>query len=161
MSSAAAGLLGSVPARLTGEMCARIAIQQISKPVRFCNRYVSVSAAQADDGSQLNAVLSGAANDLAGAISTIDAYTGTPPNVTGINVLIKVRRGADQAFIRSIKLPARVRPGQRVRARVSLQRVRGGTLTRNYTVPRPRRCARAATSASASSARTPTRARTA
>ncbi len=132
VASATAGLLDSVPARLTGEMCARIAIQQISKPVRFCNRYVSVSAAQADDGTQLNAVLSGAANDLAGAIATIDAYTGTPPNVTGINVLIKVRRGADQAFIRSIKLPARVRPGQRVRARVSLQRVRGGTLVRNY-----------------------------
>ena len=132
VASATAGLLDSVPARLTGEMCARIAIQQISKPVRFCNRYVSVSAAQADDGTQLNAVLSGAANDLAGAIATIDAYTGTPPNVTGINVLIKVRRGADQAFIRSIKLPARVRPGQRVRARVSLQRVRGGTLVRTY-----------------------------
>ncbi|MDA0173955.1 hypothetical protein OJ998_32940 [Solirubrobacter taibaiensis] len=142
VSSAASGLLGSVPARLTGEMCARIAIQQITKPVRFCNRYVSVSAAQADDGTQLNAVLSGAANDLAGAISTIDAYTGTPPNVTGINVLIKVRRGADQAFIRSIKLPARVRAGQKVRARVSLQRVRGGTLVRNYTFRVPADAAR-------------------
>lgn len=137
VSQAAADVLGSTPARLTGNMCARITIKELAKPVRFCNRYVSVSAAQGDDGSTLNAVLSGASNDLATAISAIDSYTGTPPQVTGINVLLRVRRGADQAFIRSVKLPARVRPGQRVRARVSLQRVRGGTLTRNYTLRIP------------------------
>ena len=142
VSQAAAGLLGSTPSRLTGDMCAKIAIKELAKPVRFCNRYVSVSAAQADDGSSLNAVLSGASNDLATAVSAIDAYTGTPPQVTGINVLLKVRRGADQAFIRSVKLPARVRPGQRVRARVSLQRVRGGTFVRNYTVRIPGDAAR-------------------
>ena len=142
VSQAAAGLLGSTPARLTGNMCAKIAIKELTKPVRFCNRYVSVSAAQGDDGSALNAVLSGASNDLATAISTIDAYTGTPPQVTGINVLLKVRRGADQAFIRSVKLPARVRPGQRVRVRASLQRVRGGTLTRDYTLRIPADAAR-------------------
>lgn len=137
VSQAAAGLLGSTPARLTGDMCARIAIKALAKPVRFCNRYVSTSAAQSDDGTSLNAVLSGASNDLATAVSAIDAYTGTPPQVTGINVLLKVRRGADQAFMRSVKLPARVRPGQRVRVRVSLQRVRGGTFTRTYTLRIP------------------------
>ncbi len=137
VSQAAAGLLGSTPARLTGDMCAKIAISELAKPVRFCNRYVSTSAAQSDDGTSLNAVLSGASNDLATAVSAIDAYTGTPPQVTGINVLLKVRRGADQAFMRSVKLPARVRPGQRVRVRVSLQRVRGGTFARNYTLRIP------------------------
>lgn len=137
VSQAAAGLLGSTPARLTGDMCAKIAIKELAKPVRFCNRYVSTSAAQSDDGTSLNAVLSGASNDLATAVSAIDAYTGTPPQVTGINVLLKVRRGADQAFMRSVKLPARVRPGQRVRVRVSLQRVRGGTFARNYTLRIP------------------------
>jgi hypothetical protein len=142
VTQAASDLLRSVPSRLTGEMCARITIRQIAKPVRFCNRYVSLTAAQADDGTQLNAVMSGAATDLANAISTIDAYTGTPPDVTGVNVLLKVRRGADQAFIRSIKLPARVRPGQRVKARVKLQRVRGGTLTRTYTLRIPSDAAR-------------------
>ena len=63
-----------------------------------------------------NAVLSGAANDLGGALATIDAYTGKPPRVTGVNVLLKLHRGADQAFMRGVSLPARVRPGQRVRA---------------------------------------------
>ena len=55
-------------------------------------------------------------SDLGGALATIDAYTGTPPRVTGVNVLLRVHRGADQAFIRSVRLPARARPGQRVRA---------------------------------------------
>ena len=137
VTQAAANVLGSTPTRLTGTMCARIAIKELPKPVRFCNRYVSLSAATGDDGSTLNAVLSGASNDLASAISAIDAYTGRPPQVTGINVLLQVRRGADQAFIRSVKLPARVRPGQRVRVRVSLQRVRGGALTRTYTLRIP------------------------
>ncbi len=137
VSQAASAVLGSTPARLTGNMCARIGIKELAKPVRFCNRYVSVSAAQADDGSTLNAVLSGAANDLASAISSIDAYTGTPPQVTGVNVSLRVRRGADQAFIRSVRMPSRVRPGQNVRVRVSLQRVRGGTFARNYTMRIP------------------------
>jgi hypothetical protein len=137
VSQAAANVLGSTPARLTGNLCARISIKELAKPVRFCNRYVSVSAVQGDDGSTLNAVLSGASNDVASAISAIDSYTGTPPQVTGVNVLLRVQRGADQAFIRGVRLPARVRPGQRVRARVSLQRVRGGTLTRTYTLRIP------------------------
>ena len=137
VSQAAGAALGSTPSRLTGEMCARITVSEIKKPLRFCNRYVSVAAGQADDGSVTNAVLSGAANDLGGALATIDAYTGKPPTVTGVNVLLKLRRGADQAFIRSVSLPARVRPGQRVRARVQLQRVRGERLTRTYTVRIP------------------------
>jgi hypothetical protein len=137
VTQAAGAVLGSTPSRLTGEMCARITLAELKKPLRFCNRYVSVSAGQADDGSITNAVMSGAANDLGGALATIDAYTGKPPTVTGVNVLLKVRRGAEQAFIRSVSLPARVRPGQRVRARVRLQRVRGERLTRTYTVRIP------------------------
>jgi hypothetical protein len=42
-----------------------------------------------------------------------------------------------QAFMRSIRLPRRVRPGQRVRARVSLQVVHGPKLTRTYSVRLP------------------------
>jgi hypothetical protein len=137
VSQAAGAVLGSTPGRLSGTMCARISIAEIPKPLRFCNRYISTSAGPGEDGSTTNAVLSGAANDLGGALATIDAYTGKPPRVTGVNVLLEVHRGADQAFIRDVRLPQRVRPGQRVRARVSLQRVRGDRLTRNYTLRIP------------------------
>jgi hypothetical protein len=138
VAQAAGEVLGSTPGRVTGEMCARITLEELERPLRFCNRYVSVASGQGDDGGVANAVLTGAAGDLAGALSTIDAYTGTPPNVTGVNVLLKLRRGAAQAFMRDVTLPARARPGQRVRARVELQRVRGGTLTRTYTLRIPR-----------------------
>jgi hypothetical protein len=132
VSQAAGAVLGSTPSRLSGDMCARITLAELEKPLRFCNRYISTSAGQAEDGSVTNAVLGGASNDLGGALASIDAFTGKPPTVTGVSVLLKVHRGADQAFIRDVTLPARVRPGQRVRARVSLQRVRGDRLTRTY-----------------------------
>ena len=51
VAQAAGEVLGSTPARLTGEMCARIALAELKKPLRFCNRYVSVSAGQAEDGT--------------------------------------------------------------------------------------------------------------
>jgi hypothetical protein len=138
VAQAVGEVLGSTPGRLTGTMCARIGIAELEKPLRFCNRYVSLATGEGDDGSLSNAVVSGAVTDLGGALATIDAYTGTPPRVTGVNVLLRVRRGADQAFLRSVRLPAGARPGQRVRARVSLQRVRGGRLTRTYMVRIPR-----------------------
>jgi hypothetical protein len=138
VAQAAGEVLGSTPSRLTGTMCARISVQEIEKPLRFCNRYVSTVGGQSEDGSTSNAVLSGIVSDLGGALGTIDAYTGKPPRVTGVNVLVRVHRGADQAFIRSVRLPARARRGQRVRARVSLQLVRGGRLTRTYSVRVPK-----------------------
>jgi hypothetical protein len=138
VAQSVSGVLGSTPSRLTGEMCARISLAEVEKPLRFCNRYVSSSGGQSDDGGASNAVLSGAANDLGSALTTIDDYTGKPPRVTGVSVLLKVHRGADQAFMRSISLPKRVRPGQRVRVKVALQRVRGDKLTRTYTMRIPR-----------------------
>ena len=132
VAQAAGAALGSTPGRLTGEMCARISLAELDEPLRFCNRYISLAATESEDGTMTNAVLSGAASDLGGALATIDAYTGKPPRVTGVSALLKVRRGADLASIRSISLPRRVRPGQRVRARVGLQRLRGDRLTRTY-----------------------------
>jgi hypothetical protein len=144
VSQAASSVLGSVPGRLTGEMCARITVTEIKKPLRFCNRYVSASGGQSEDGGSSNAVLSGAANDLGSALSAIDAYTGKAPNVAGVNVMLKVHRGTDQAFIRSISLPARVRAGQKVKVKVALQVVRGAKLNRTYsmTIPRDTRSGR-------------------
>jgi hypothetical protein len=137
LAQAAGAVLGSTPSRLTAELCARITLTQLDKPLRFCNRYISLAASEGEDGSITNAAVAGASSDLGGALAAIDAYTGKPPTVTGVSVLMKVHRGADQAFIRDVSLPARVRPGQRVRVRVELQRVRGDRLTRRYTMRIP------------------------
>ncbi|MDA0163353.1 hypothetical protein OM076_23965 [Solirubrobacter ginsenosidimutans] len=138
VAQAASSVIGSVPGRMTGDMCARITVAEISKPLRFCNRYVSSSGGQSDDGGSSNAVLTGAANDLGSALGSIDAFTGKPPRVTGVNVLLKLHRGADQAFIDDITLPARARRGAKVKVKVALQVVRGAKLTRTYTMRIPR-----------------------
>jgi hypothetical protein len=138
VSQAASSVIGSVPGRMTGEMCARVTVAEIEKPLRFCNRYVSSSGGQSDDGGSSNAVLSGAANDLGSALGVIDAFTGKAPQVTGVNVLLKLHRGADQAFMRSISLPAKARRGHKVKVKVALQIVRGAKLTRTYTMQIPR-----------------------
>jgi hypothetical protein len=138
VSQGISAVLGSVPGRLTGEMCARITVAEIKKPLRFCNRYVSASGGQSEDGGSSNAVLTGAANDLGAALGTIDAYTGKAPNVTGVHVLVKVHRGTEQAFIRDISMPSKVRPGRKVKVKVALQVVRGAKLTRTYSMAIPR-----------------------
>jgi hypothetical protein len=129
---ASANVLGSTPGRVTGRMCVRIRISELKQPMRFCNRYVSIAQEQADDGSLGNAVTTNAAADLAGALSSLDAYSGKPPHILGVDVLLELRRGAQQAFLRHISVPSRVRPGQTIRVRATLQRVRGAQFRRSY-----------------------------
>jgi hypothetical protein len=51
---------------------------------------------------------------------------------------VRVRRGQHQAFMRDVVLPARVRPGQRVTARMRVRRVRGATETIRFPVRIPK-----------------------
>jgi hypothetical protein len=136
---AATNVLGSTPGRATGDMCARIKLAELKQPLRFCNRYVSLAQEQAEDGSLGNAVTTGAASDLATALSSIDSYTGKPPRVTGVSVELKLHRAADQAFIRHVHVPTSVRPGEKLRVTLTLQRVRGAAeFKRGYTLRIPR-----------------------
>jgi hypothetical protein len=106
--------------------------------MRFCNRYVSTSAMLSDDGSLGNAVTTGAAGDVGTALADIDAYTGRPPTVTGVSVDMQLRRTAEQAFIRNVSMPRRLRPGRDVKVKLTLQQVRGDRFTRAYRVHIPR-----------------------
>src|SRR5215213_1844673 len=63
INQAANSVLGSTPGRLTGDMCARITLTELKQPLRFCNRYVSTSLSQGEDGTAANAVISGVASD--------------------------------------------------------------------------------------------------
>jgi hypothetical protein len=129
---AATSVLGATPGRVTGRMCARIRIAELKTPMRFCNRYVSIAQEQAEDGSLGNAVTTNAASDLAGALSSIDAYSGKPPHIQSVEVLLELRRSAQQAFLRHISVPSRVRPGQTISVRATLQRLRGAQFKRTY-----------------------------
>jgi hypothetical protein len=122
------------PARLTGTMCARIVLRERAKPLRFCNRYVT---GDPDASGAGNSVAALAATDLLGALGMIDSYKVSDLEVREVSARVKLQRGMRQAFMRSISLPSRVRPGQRVRARVSLQVVRGPKVTRTYSIRLP------------------------
>jgi hypothetical protein len=134
IAQATGTILDGSPARLTGTMCARIVLRERSKPLRFCNRYVT---GEPDLTGAGNAIAGLAANDVLTALGIIDAYKVSDLEVREVSARMKLQRGMRQAFMRSIKLPRRVRPGQRVRARVSLQVVHGPKLTRTYSVRLP------------------------
>jgi hypothetical protein len=135
VTQAAAALLHSAPGRLSADVCAQIAIER--RHVRFCNRYVSAFPSDADFVGTANTVAARASSDVFDALTAIDDYQGRPPHIGEVAVRIDIRRGEQRAFLRSVKLPRRVRPGQRVKARVTLRRVRGATLRRTYRIRIP------------------------
>jgi hypothetical protein len=138
VAEAAGSVLRSSPGRLTGTMCLRITFRERPRrPARFCNRYLSSAILAPDAGALGNAVAFSAALDTLDAISLIEAYEGRTPHVTKVGANIDMRRGERLAFLRRVKAPKRVRPGQRVRLRVTMQRVRGGNVTKSYRVRIP------------------------
>jgi hypothetical protein len=132
VTEAASSLLQSAPGRLSADACTQIKIGGLPRAVRFCNRYVSAFPADADFVGTANTVAARASSDLFDALTAIDDYQGTPPDVREVAVRIDIRRGEQRAFLRRVRLPRRVRAGRRVRARVTLRRVRGGILHRSY-----------------------------
>ena len=139
VAEAAGGVLRSAPGRLTGRMCLRIRFRERpNRTAHFCNRYLSATILSPDAGPLGNQVAFGAAIDTLDAISLIEAYEGPTPHVTKVGADLDLRRGEQLAFLRSVKAPRRVRPGQRVRLRVKLQRVRGHVISRTYRVRVPR-----------------------
>ncbi|HKG65389.1 MAG TPA: hypothetical protein VKB28_15055 [Solirubrobacteraceae bacterium] len=138
VTEAAASLLRSAPGRLSADVCVQVSLGGLPGPVRFCNRYVSAFPADEDFIGTANTVAARASQDVFDALARIDDYQGTPPRIGEVAVRMDIRRGERRAFLRSVKLPRRVRAGQRVRARVTLRRVRGGVIRRSYRMRIPR-----------------------
>jgi hypothetical protein len=136
VAQGASAILRSAPGKLSGTMCVRIALRERRTPLRFCNRYVS-GVAPPEDAGATTVVASGAAADALQALSLLDEFKLSGLHVTEFAARVKLRRGQRQAFMRSVRLPRRVRPGQRVRARLSLWVVRGRRLTRSFTLRIP------------------------
>jgi hypothetical protein len=136
LAQAASAILRSAPGKLSGDVCVQIRTRERRRPLRFCNRYVS-AVAPADPESGTNIVAAGAAADALAALTELDDYKPRGLHVTEFAASVKLRRGLHQAFIRSVDLPRRVRPGRRVRARLHLQVVRGPRITRSFRVRIP------------------------
>jgi len=138
VTEAAGSLLRSAPGRLTANVCVQVSIGGLARPARFCNRYVSAFPADEDFVGTANTVAARASSDVFEALTAIDDYQGKPPRIGEVAVRMDLERGEQRAFLRSIRLPARVRAGRTVKARVTLRRVRGSTFKRTYRVKIPR-----------------------
>jgi hypothetical protein len=138
VTQAGTTILGGTPGRLTGDMCLQIRIQELERPVRFCNRYVSAAPADPDFSGTSSVVAARASADVFDALAMVEDYKGRPPHVTEVAARIDVGRGQHLAFLRHVGMPRRVRPGQRIRVRAVMRQVRGGRIVRSYrmTVPR-------------------------
>jgi len=125
----------STPPRLSGTMCARIALRERQAPLRFCNRYVGGQSGdgESEDEELGSGIASSAGADLLEALSLIDGYERDALHVTGVHARVRVTRGQRELALRSVALPHRVRPGQRVRVRLTVQAPRGAHSS--FTVP--------------------------
>ncbi len=124
VSEAATSVLGALPLRVAGRMCLRAQLAELQAPLEFCNRYVSDGTVPSYDGG--NVVASAAGADAAGALSLFDLYKGRNLHVEDVSATLSLTRGQRMAYLRSVKLPERVRRGSTVRARLGVKVVRGG-----------------------------------
>lgn len=123
-SDAMATVLGAAPGSFSTAMCLRVSVRQRSKPLRFCQRYF--------DGF-------GPIGDLSSAFSMIDRYEFGPLGIRSISVRMRIRPTVREAFIVKARAPRRVRRGQRIQVRLTLQRPRTTSrrqISFRYRVPR-------------------------
>jgi len=127
----------SAPTRVAGTMCVQITLRERPKPIRVCNRYVSDGTSPAPGGLG-NLVALRAGSDVAEMLALLDAYRPSNLHVTELAARLTLERGQRQAFMRKIRLPRRVRPGQVVPVKLDVQVVRGPkrTLTFKARIPR-------------------------
>jgi hypothetical protein len=131
LAQGASEILRSAPGKLSGTVCIQITLRERKQPLRLCNRYVS-AIAPSDPEAGANIVAAGGASDALAALTELDDYKPTALHVTEFAARVQLHRGLHQAFLRRVELPARVRPGRRVRTTFHLQVVRGPKITRRF-----------------------------
>ena len=103
---------------VTFRMCARFRVRELRRPMGFCNTYFSV-----DD----------AVTHLSDAGAMIDFFDLAPLHVQRTAISVRARTGLKQDVLIGARGPRRVRRGQRIRVRLTVQRRRGAR--RHLTVP--------------------------
>lgn len=125
-------LKGGTPARTSGEMCVRLKVRQVSRELRFCNRYVLGAGAPA--GGIASSVLS----DVTSAAGLLDTYEFGPLQPTDLQIALRLKRGTAQSFVESVSAPSTLRRGRRATLRLRVRRVSTGKVTTKrirFTVP--------------------------
>ena len=106
----------------TLSMCARFRVRELRRAMGFCNSYFSPDAAL---------------NDVAEAGSLVDYFELAPLHVERVDLSLRARDGVTSDVLVRADGPRRVRPGQRLQVRLTLQRRRGGRRSLAVTVPVP------------------------
>ena len=116
VADASVRVLRSVPARESASMCMRIALLDVARPLRFCNRYVT----------QLGGGVGGSmADDVARAVASIDFAEFSPLTVERVDAEMDVRRGARQATMLGATMRRSVRRGSTVSVSLRTRMLRG------------------------------------
>ena len=132
VAEAAAAILDGSPARQSGDLCIKISVRELRKPLRVCNQY-------AVDGGTQNALAGEAVADVANAVGVLESYRFGVLHPTAVEVGVRVRRGLRQAFLAGVSGPAVARRGRTITLRLKLRRTGTGTMstrTVRMTVPR-------------------------
>ena len=118
-AEAAQAILDGAPARQSGELCVKVTLRELRKPLRVCNSY-------AIDGASQNALAGPAANDVAAAVAVVESYRFATLHPTAMEVGLRVRRGVRQAFIMDARAPGVVRRGSTIAVRLALRQTGNG-----------------------------------
>jgi hypothetical protein len=103
---------------VTLSMCTRFRVRQLQRPLGYCNPYFDANSAL---------------RDVTEAGGQIDSFDLSPLHVESAEVRMRARPGVTEDVIVAADAPRRVRPGQRIRIRLELQRRLGGR--RRLSVP--------------------------
>ncbi|MGK2937001.1 MAG: hypothetical protein ACSLFR_04240 [Solirubrobacteraceae bacterium] len=116
-------LKGGTPGRTSGEMCVRLRLKQVTRQLRFCNRYVLGAGAPA------LGIAGAVAGDIGSAAGLLDTYEFGALEPTDLQVALRLRRGTAQSFIESVDAPSTLRRGRRYTLRLRLRRASSGRVT--------------------------------
>ncbi|HWI09190.1 MAG TPA: hypothetical protein VNT54_16940, partial [Solirubrobacteraceae bacterium] len=115
----AAAILAGAPARQSAELCMKVVLRELRKPMRVCWRY-------AIDGFTPNALAGAVADDVTAAVEVLEGYKFGTLHPTSIELGLRVRRGINQAYMLGVRAPRVARRGQTISLRLRLRRTGSG-----------------------------------
>jgi hypothetical protein len=118
-AEAASAILDGAPARQTGELCIKVGLRELRKPLRVCNSY-------AVDGTSANALAGPVSTDVAAAVAVLESYRFGTLHPTSMEIAVRVRRGLHQAFITHAAAPRIARRGRTIAVRLALRQTGSG-----------------------------------
>jgi hypothetical protein len=122
--------LGSSGGRSYGRMCVRIDIEERSRPMRFCNRYVG-------DGQFLGGTEIAMGGDATSAAALVERFDRRQLHVERVRVRLEVDEGMRFARLRGASAPRRVHPGERIPIRITYQQPRQEVESSKFSVRVP------------------------